>query len=919
MEFVPILVLLLLAFPIIAIVALVKVVNLTGRLSRIEERFSALEARLAGPHAAAAPSAAAPLPGSPPVSAQTRPEVLEQVAEIPPQFRDGGETPEAIAAAASQVDGGAIPPDTTVPPAAPPPQPPPPPTGHRPGFEEFFGTRGVVWVGGLALALGGFFLVKFSIEAGLIGPGVRIMLGALLAAGLIAGGEWLRRKEKTSGRAGVPAANIPSILTAAGTSVAYATVWAAYELYGFLSPGAAFLLLGIVALATLAAALLHGPWLGGLGLVGGYVTPILVSAKVPNYWALYVYIAVVSAAAFALARLRLWRWLALTAVGFSFIWMLFQIDNMLSDALWAHAFHSVVGFALVAALIVSGLLYGPSAEPGKIDWISSTAVAVYLIGAALFVLATRHETMALTVFTLLMLATLAVAWQAEAASAAVPVAALFAVLVILNWAFEVDVNKLIAPPGAAGAAAPQPLRAGVSSHLLLGGAYGALFLVAGFLAQGRSLSARVPILWSASGVFAPVFILVALYCRIANYERSIPFAFIALALAALFSYATEQLTKRDPRPGLASSTALYATGAVAALCLAFTFALEKGWLTIGLALMVPGIAWVNDKRPLPMLRWLAGALVGIVVLRTAWEPRIVGDDIGTTPIFKWLLYGYGAPAAAFWVAGHLLRSRADDASARAVDTGAIVFTVLTAFLEIRHYATGGDIYDSASDLAEIALQVSVGLAMAIGLERLRARTRSVVHDVAAVVVAGLALAGIVLGLMIAQNPLVTGEPVGGALFNLILLGYGLPAVLAIALALVARTTRPMAYRAVAAVTSVALALTFLSLEVARAYQGPVVSFGPVSPAEQYTYSAVWLAFGVVLLLAGIALASKPARLASAAVLLLTVAKVFVVDMDALTGVWRALSFIGLGLVLVGIGYLYQRLLFPRRGAAAAPP
>jgi uncharacterized membrane protein len=48
---------------------------------------------------------------------------------------------------------------------------------------------------------------------------------------------------------------------------------------------------------------------------------------------------------------------------------------------------------------------------------------------------------------------------------------------------------------------------------------------------------------------------------------------------------------------------------------------------------------------------------------------------------------------------------------------------------------------------------------------------------------------------------------------------------------------------------------------------------------------------------------------------LTVAKVFVVDMDALTGVWRALSFIGLGLVLVGIGLLYQRLLFPMRVTA----
>ena len=41
-------------------------------------------------------------------------------------------------------------------------------------------------------------------------------------------------------------------------------------------------------------------------------------------------------------------------------------------------------------------------------------------------------------------------------------------------------------------------------------------------------------------------------------------------------------------------------------------------------------------------------------------------------------------------------------------------------------------------------------------------------------------------------------------------------------------------------------------------------------------------------------------------ILLTIAKVFVIDLAGLAGIWRALSFIGLGLVLVGIGYVYQR-------------
>jgi uncharacterized membrane protein len=72
----------------------------------------------------------------------------------------------------------------------------------------------------------------------------------------------------------------------------------------------------------------------------------------------------------------------------------------------------------------------------------------------------------------------------------------------------------------------------------------------------------------------------------------------------------------------------------------------------------------------------------------------------------------------------------------------------------------------------------------------------------------------------------------------------------------------------------------------------------------------------MLLVAGMLLRSQQARLASAAVILITVAKVFVVDMSGLEGVWRALSFIGLRLVLVGIGWLYQRLLFRPRGATS---
>jgi uncharacterized membrane protein len=96
----------------------------------------------------------------------------------------------------------------------------------------------------------------------------------------------------------------------------------------------------------------------------------------------------------------------------------------------------------------------------------------------------------------------------------------------------------------------------------------------------------------------------------------------------------------------------------------------------------------------------------------------------------------------------------------------------------------------------------------------------------------------------------------------------------------------------------------------------VLTSGPTTGVEQYTYSIAWLAFGVTLLGIGILFNSQRARLASAAVIALTILKAFLIDMSTLTGVYRALSFMCLGLVLVAIGWLYQRILFRRQ---AMPP
>jgi uncharacterized membrane protein len=818
--------------------------------------------------------------------------------------------PSAFAEEIAEPPAEAVPASTALPPPLPDTPPTAPAREPGPGFEERLGTRWVVWVGGLTLALGGLFMVRYSIDAGLIGPGVRVLLGGLFALALLAAGEWTRRKQSISAIVPLPIANIPAILTAAGTMVAFATVYAAYALYGFLVPANAFILLGTVALGTLAAALLHGPALAGLGIAAAFVTPVLVSSDKPDYWSLYIYLAIVTAAAFALARIRLWRWLAVTTIVFATLWTLPCLQGG-APMIAPHLFHVIAGFILAALLVVCGFMFGPPDEDGRIEPISSGSLAAYLFGATLIVLTSFHADAAMGGFALLVAGALAVAWRAPAATGAVAAGAAFVAIVFLEWAIRANPDMLVLPGGPLPGIGANAIEGSVSMHLTTAAIFALGFGGAGFLAQGRSTNATVPVLWSAAAVFTPLALLVALYARIAHLDRSIPFAIVAVVLGVAFAAATEALTRRDNRPGLPISIALFATGTLSALALALTFALEKGWLTIALSLMSLGTAWISMQRPIPFLRSLAAILAGIVVLRIGYEPRIAGDAMGTTPIFNWLLWGYGIPALSFWMASIFLRRRGDDAPLRTVEAAAILFTVLLAFWQIRHAVYGGDIYGPPS-LLEFALEVCVAMAMAIGLERLRIRTGSIVHNVSAILLTLFAAVVTIFGMLLLENPMIWSINVGGVFINLLLLAYAMPAILALLLSYTVAGRRSVAYANTIAGAALFLALVYISLEIRRLYHGPIISTGITSNAEQYTYSIAWLAFGVILLGVGVVFNSQRARLASAVVIALTILKAFVIDMSVLTGVYRALSFMCLGLVLVAIGWLYQRILFRRQ-------
>jgi uncharacterized membrane protein len=90
----------------------------------------------------------------------------------------------------------------------------------------------------------------------------------------------------------------------------------------------------------------------------------------------------------------------------------------------------------------------------------------------------------------------------------------------------------------------------------------------------------------------------------------------------------------------------------------------------------------------------------------------------------------------------------------------------------------------------------------------------------------------------------------------------------------------------------------------------------LSQPESYTTSLGWLLTGLAIFTAGLKLDRQNIRYGGLAILVLTILKVFAWDLFALGGLWRIASIIGLGMCLVGVGWLYTKFMQRKNSAAA---
>jgi uncharacterized membrane protein len=128
---------------------------------------------------------------------------------------------------------------------------------------------------------------------------------------------------------------------------------------------------------------------------------------------------------------------------------------------------------------------------------------------------------------------------------------------------------------------------------------------------------------------------------------------------------------------------------------------------------------------------------------------------------------------------------------------------------------------------------------------------------------------------------------------------------------------PRTSRLLPALATVLLFL-LLNIEIADFYAtGPSITFRfGVRVSQDLTYTIGWLAFGMLLLSAGIYLHNRPARIAAVSLIAVTTFKCFLYDLASLGGLYRVASFVGLAIALALVSLALQKFVLAKPGAAS---
>ncbi|MHC4264895.1 MAG: DUF2339 domain-containing protein [Planctomycetota bacterium] len=172
-------------------------------------------------------------------------------------------------------------------------------------LEQKIGTKWILIAGVITVIVGVALFLKYVYDENLIGPrGIVLIVGGTGLAALVLG-EITRRRGY-----GIVARGV----TALGFAIIYADIFTAQQYYGLIGSTTAFLLASIVTAAALVYAVtLDEILIAFLSLLGGYLTPVIVSTGQNLPMPLFTYTLILSLGAMLAAFYRKWRavdWIA---------------------------------------------------------------------------------------------------------------------------------------------------------------------------------------------------------------------------------------------------------------------------------------------------------------------------------------------------------------------------------------------------------------------------------------------------------------------------------------------------------------------------------------------------------------------------------------------------------------------------------
>ncbi|WP_017188583.1 DUF2339 domain-containing protein [Vibrio harveyi] len=750
----------------------------------------------------------------------------------------------------------------------------------------------LVWVGALAMLIGGGYLVQVIGSHIEFSPIMRVTIAFSISLATVIAGEWFHRREQKSSDRAERAKGftyVPAAITGTGLTGIYCTVIFAFVFYQLLSPSASLLILAGAAFSSLALSLRQGPLMAVLGLIGGYSAPLWIGGAEPNYYLLAGYITAISVAATLLMQKIRHAWISPSMTVPHVLWMLLLIESIPIEQLfsWLTLFLSL-SLYLLFVVPRMGWMLKPRYRHCQGKWThppTGIALAVTLLMLSALARMSSVDTAEMVYFYVFFIAMIWLpavrkAWSLRIFLPSILVAS--TAIMLLSIALE----SIYMAEGQT----PVLVALGVSIALI------ALRTLFQTLAGDHSRLTGILFL-----VLAPAMTLITLLYAYEFMSRHV-FAWTLFTAVIAVYYAL--LGQKFKALALECSAIMHAIIAGTA----FVW-LNDTWLTTAISIQVAVMALQTQANLFRPASWAVKVAMGLLVVRLTLLPFIPEWQPVNAGHWAWVLISY-LPSLAILAYARTVLHHSDTELANWFEGAFLHVFLMAVFTQTNYWLTGQYSYLGYVDFTSAIVFANQALVMGLvySYRSKFAQQLERVYQAYSYLLWGVFVV-LVLLLNSLESPLMVNNVSAESMpvFNMLSLGWLLPAIILLVTTYKHWNTLQIP-RPIVASFGLILTAAWLCMSIRQFWQPISMTLAqPTGMAELFTYSIAGLIVGGLLTWVGATRKAMTIQRIGLAVLACVALKVFLWDVSSLDGFWRAVSFLGLGASLIGLGWLFQKL------------